>query len=67
MVEGFVKWMLQEEVGVSSVSRMPSTVKGYCKLAAKAEQIDPTTNGMFNLTHRNALFLWLSIATERQG
>lgn len=41
LVEGFVKWQLQQGHAVSSINRRLSTVKAYVKLAAKAGAISP--------------------------
>lgn len=41
LVEGFVKWQLQQGHAVSSINRRLSTVKAYVKLAAKAGALSP--------------------------
>jgi integrase len=42
LVEGFVKWLLNEGYSVASVNNRLSAVKVYARLAAKAEAISPT-------------------------
>jgi hypothetical protein len=41
LVEGFVKWLLNEGYSVASVNNRLSAIKVYARLAAKAEAISP--------------------------
>jgi len=49
LVEGFVKWMLQESYAIGSVNVRLSTVKVYCKLAAKAGVLSATEYALIKL------------------
>jgi integrase len=40
LVAGFVQWMLKEGYAIGSINRKLSTLKTYCKLAAKSGVID---------------------------
>lgn len=46
LVEGFVKWQLQQAYAIGSVNRRLSTVKKYATLAAKAGALDPTERAL---------------------
>ena len=52
LVEGFVKWMLAEGYAIGSVNRKLSTVKSYCKLAAKAGAIPADELAMIRICLR---------------
>lgn len=39
LVEGFVKWLVQEGEAINTLNRRLSTVKVFCKLAAKAGEL----------------------------
>lgn len=51
MVEGFVKWMLTQGFSIGTINRRLSTVKVYCKLAAKAGAIDPQAHALIRLVN----------------
>jgi hypothetical protein len=42
IVEGFIKWQLQQGYSIGSINVRLSTVKTYCRLATQAGTIDPT-------------------------
>ena len=46
LVEGFVKWLLNQGYSVSSVNNRLSAVKVYARLAAKAEIIPPAEHAL---------------------
>lgn len=51
IVEGFVKWMLQEGFSLGTINRRLSTIKVYAKLAAKADAIDTRTQKLISLVN----------------
>jgi len=46
LVEGFVRWQLQQGYAIASVNRRLSTVKKYAALAAKAGALDTTERAL---------------------
>jgi len=71
LVEGFVKWLLQQGYTVATVNVRLSTVKVYAKLAAKAGAIDPTDMAMIRTVtgyrHSEAKNIDLTRGTTRRG
>ncbi len=49
LVDGFVRWMLVEGYAIASVNARLSTVKVYCKLAARAGTLSPAEYALIRL------------------
>lgn len=49
LVDGFVRWLLQQGYAIGSVNVRLSTVKIYCKLCAKAGVLPTTEHALINL------------------
>lgn len=49
LVDGFVRWMLNEGYAIGSVNVRLSTIKMYCKLCSKAKVLSTTEYALINL------------------
>lgn len=49
LIDGFVRWMLAESYAIGSVNVRLSTVKVYCKLAARAGTLHPAEYALIKL------------------
>ncbi|HVB24996.1 MAG TPA: hypothetical protein VNG51_23880 [Ktedonobacteraceae bacterium] len=49
LIEGYIRWMLQEGYAIDSVNVRLATIKAYCKIATKAGSISSTDYALIKL------------------